>query len=393
MQSLKSTKALTGVLESLHRRLLSLEISQTHNRTLDSVWDIKFELTLEMNPFELVLHAGLPAPHPENLLFPTIPSQGLKGKISFLDSKRKVNKITLQEEILARLISNGKDLPMVVCLAQLDSNPTHIVIKFRRCEIFTPGYILDEKQKEIEEATEKEGRNMINTFEDPAIKDLFPKIECIGDVDISPKYKWEFIGSQELLEIKDTEWDSDWSLPECFSLVKKLHDAGYSHGDCHLGNFMKVQQSDPNKQTTNGLIMIDQDEIMNISALDKDIKNFRIIMDYNMLFIWNRFCNFFTEKYKQKYDMNAVCYRLFKVYRGTPKMMPVITPWAFYHKFDGRVESYRTYIDYYPEYKLYLESLSVDEIDDFYSELSNDKKKLQQLNQNLEKAYIYFRLP
>jgi len=234
---------------------------------------------------------------------------------------------------------------------------------------------------------------MINTLKDPAIRNLFSKIECIGDVDISPTYKWEFIGSQELLEIKDTDWDSDWSLPECFSLVKKLHDAGYSHGDCHLGNFMKVQPSDPNQQTTNGLIMIDQDEIMNISALDKDIKNYRIIMDYNMLFIWNTFFDFFVEQYDQGNDMNVVCQTLFEKYKGTPQMMPVITPWAFYVKFDGTVESYRRNLDKYPEYKLYLESLSVDQIDDFYRELSNDKAKLQQLNQDLKTAYDTKRLP
>lgn len=392
MHSLEKASALTGVLESLHRRLSSLELSQTQKKSLDSVWDIDFALSLERNLFELFLQPGLAAPHQENRLFPKITPQGLKGKISFIN-QRRVNKITLEKEILARLESNGMDLPLVVCLAQLDSNPTRIVIKFRRYQIYTPSYKLNKEQKELEEATEKEGRNMINTLNDIAIRDLFPKIECIGDVDVSLRYKWEFIGSQELLEIDHTEWDSDWSFPECFLLLKKLHDAGYSHGDCHLGNFMKVPLSEPNKQTPHGLIMIDQDEIMNISTVDKDIKNFRIILDYNMLFVWSRFCDFFTRKYNRGRNMDKVCHKLFKLYKGTPKMMPVITPWAFYDKFDSQVQDFRKMIDKYPDYKRYLESLSVDQIDDFYRELSNDKAKLQKLKQDLETAYSTNSLP
>ncbi len=216
-----------------------------------------------------------------------------------------------------------------------------------------------------EHLTEKEVQHMINTSQDDLIKHLFPNLYFVMSMKDMHGNTWECTGIDPLSEMN---LDINIFLPEAFLLLQGLHQAGYTHGDPHMGNFMIVPEGSRLPHLTpHRLIFIDQDNIQKLPSGPHNVAlaNLLIINDLNtLLFVQNPLIRFWQHTGQVEWR------KIFKLlYEMPEKPSTLRTPIAFFDIRESSVAQIEVLLDQYPVYKQYLETLTMPYIHQMYQEI------------------------
>ena len=259
-----------ATLESLHARVSALE----GRARLETFWDIplnivergaghaatlqdqgnnrthyRLRVSTQADPPTLlnVLYSALSAPvNLDAWLFPK------NNRPEF----RQAHEVVIREEIYAANMTNGMPGVLVVVKADLrlpDHNVLKMAIKFRRLTVPRS----NAKEAKANTDTEKEALNAIRVQKWPSASEFFarPYFLCsfTENVDASTYHLWEGV-AMEPLELMSVQLGGSHAFYlMAFQLLSSLHHAGFVHGDPHRGNLMLR-----NRPTTE-LVLIDWD--------------------------------------------------------------------------------------------------------------------------------------
>jgi len=244
-----------ATLESLHARVSALE----GRARLETFWDIplnivergaghaatlqdqgnnrthyRLRVSTQADPPTLlnVLYSALSAPvNLDAWLFPK------NNRPEF----RQAHEVVIREEIYAANMTNGMPGVLVVVKADLrlpDHNVLKMAIKFRRLTVPRS----NAKEAKANTDTEKEALNAIRVQKWPSASEFFarPYFLCsfTENVDASTYHLWEGV-AMEPLELMSVQLGGSHAFYlMAFQLLSSLHHAGFVHGDPHRGNLM-----------------------------------------------------------------------------------------------------------------------------------------------------------
>ena len=292
---------------------------------------------------------------------------------------QNIQSLDILKEFYKRDFSNGIQNKLVLSTCNVNYRSTtginnrekskQVVVKFRELK----NTQVDPKKPTL---TQTEGQNAIDTYFKPETKDLFPFIYFIFSLK-TDNTTWECIGTEPLVEIKPTD---PGFYEDAFNLLKELHDQGFTHGDPHRGNFMKLPpQSFHPRQNKSGVIMIDQDCITPIPREEskKALANYMIISDLNMLLQWN---NPYFNVWHRFVDVRQEELAAALLYKRTTKISFVRPPWEFGKLRDTPTNIIQQHLDKEPEYKQFLQQSTTDQIYQNYEALFKSTSRMSEAN-------------
>ena len=278
----------------------------------------------------------------------------------------------LTDEILFRERSNGQKCKLVVCKGLLKgpgmSQTIEAALKFRQVE------------SENLHFSEQEAGHALHIDRNEKVRIMFPEFYCMFQVLVkkNESYQlWECIASELLDEIPQTLIYSDpvsMYLP-AFRLLQKMHTLGYIHSDAHSGNFML-------RPSTGNMLMIDQDEIMQISS-EPTVAKFMQIMDYWMLLYHNNpYIRFLRHVPSADPAINAV-------FKGYSKMRALFPPYGYTWYRDWSDQDTQQYLSReaatHPVTKMtywdYLKSVKITDIDAEFEKAFSSKRYMEYIQE------------
>jgi hypothetical protein len=238
--------------------------------------------------------------------------------------------------------------------------------------------------------TEKEGQNAVNIAMDVDASVLFPDLYCIGSIDMGYNRKWEFIGMESMDVIAPNSTSMQASVfRDAASLLRKLHRCNYVHGDSHIGNFMRLPAKSPHLVLNdNRIIIIDQDSILQIpqDGAHDTVFKFLVISDFNLLLLWN---NKYVPFYN-KVNQHAIPALAAKVYKKAARLNLVTSPWPIGEFNEASFEEVHDALHRpeYTEYREYLESVTLDQINDFYYDVFQSEENMRTVQKYLDSTLL-----
>jgi hypothetical protein len=287
-----------------------------------------------------------------------------------------------------REVTNGVENLLYVAKAELVT----MISKHSHPVILKKSIIVKLRQltKTYPKLTEEEGQHAVSTNSNQDIKYLFPVLYCIGHVKDTHSGTWEFIGMEELDEVapslsKTTVAD----YYEAALCIARLHKCGYVHGDCHMGNFMRVPQHSDHPVPFKGrIIMIDQDCLRPFpddAKLYSNVIKYLIIQDFNNLLYWN---NIFVRFY-HKLPETETAIAAYQMYLHTKKMSYLLPPWKHGDlremPYDQMNQMFKK--KQYERYIAFLESITFNDIYQFYNEIFQSERLMRQIDPILTTLY------
>jgi len=378
----------------MHTRILSLESAVPQPDThLDSVADIqvigkyKGRLITQCNDCKL----NITSPQGANSRFASMtglskkPSINMKVWQNTMSKKKTLVSINILKELTFREISYGEECPTSICMVEMETErpsmsgtiteKVKVLGKFRQV---VPNH---------DKMTQEEGQHMVNTSMDEDIADLFPKLYFIGTVTTTKGGVWEVVGTELMEELYDFQLkNSHEPYYSAFKLLKMLHEAGYVHGDPHIGNFMRIPIKSLHPVIdSNRVIMIDQDSMRTLPTDAKDglIAKLMIMHDLYTLLTWNnRHCLFF-HMIKSHLHEQITMY-LYEVNEGLSLLTP---PYRYNLIRFNSLNKFKKYISR-PEFKEFNSFLQGAKLEEIYSEFErifSSKENMMNINDDFWK--------
>jgi len=295
-------------------------------------------------------------------------------------NKWRIKELDLTKELLYRNLSNGQPCTLLVCKGRcsgiISSQTIDIALKFRKVE------------EQNEHFSEQEAINALHVDKNKNIRVLFPDLYCFARVVIQlpsgRKQLWECIGTELLKEIEyDFIVENQSFYPDSFRLLKKMHSYGYIHGDAHRGNFMQ-------KNRTNAIILIDQDEILPLSS-NSTFSKFMQIMDYHMLMFWN---NPFIRLYNDATKFRSFSSIALILFQFSDEMSVLFPPFAGRDYLSWTHADARRLLDNdtsrHPKTKKtyweFINGITVEDIDNTFEKTFRSVQRMELINLNSKKV-------
>jgi len=294
------------------------------------------------------------------------------------------------EELQCRKVSYAVECPLSITLAELrtesfknniaTSDVKQVIAKFRKVD------------NDTSKMTEIEGQHAVDTYSDPEVKDLFPHLYFITSVGTIKHEIWECIGIEKLdnIWVDNNIWYWANDICSAYLVLKTLHSKGYTHGDSHMGNFMRVPLGSTEHPVDNPrrIIMIDQDSIrrLPVDKKYKAAKKYLMIHDFNTLLLWNNpYVRFLMNIIDEKERRQA----LVKIYRFSNVMYWMATPFNFADTRDTPLQKLEAILSvpWAKDYLNILNTHSMSQIHGYYDEYFKSKETMESVQNLLVEEY------
>ena len=377
--------SVSDVVQTLHERLLRLELELVHQRAprLADVSKIQVPVVhrtparSQMQTCDIEFSPGV---------YSQTFNRYFKAKDrcqiwhNTLQADCKSDKIIVQSIILERDVTNLIETKLIVASAvfRYFSHASFKTPVFHELPLTIKFRLVGDQHDEM---TEQEGQNMVNTAQDDAIKDLFPQLYFLLSIDTKDGKVFEGVGTEALVE-------HNLPMPvffrEAFDVLCKLHTAGYKHGDPHRGNFMRLPPGSTRaKLTEHGVIMIDQDEIKKLPQGKDEVAlaNLQVVIDLNYFLIHHNpyYTVYFTVlKHMDVGRMRSANNILYNF--NSPVKSPLRMPLDVYELRLMSERELRGVLKDYTDYKAMLEEFSLADIHNFYRNIFHDVEEMKRID-------------